>query len=167
MGLTENDTFSPVMRMTTMKIVSDDECRRNQKKDFLKYLTYTSFCAGWANGTSVCNGDSGGGLVIQRPNSSTWEVHGVVSMSPRRLGTSVCDPSFYTVFTKVRELERRRLLRRFCAACPRSCHFIKHCRRFQCTSTGSIRLPRVFQLAAHHLILIGDRTRMTSSLDEA
>ncbi|XP_014478926.1 PREDICTED: sortilin-related receptor-like [Dinoponera quadriceps] len=101
MGLTENDTFSPTMRMTTAKIVSDDECRQKQKKDFRKYLTYTSFCAGWANGTGVCNGDSGGGLVIQRPNSSVWEVHGVVSVSPRRLGTSVCDPNFYTVFTKV------------------------------------------------------------------
>ncbi|XP_067214919.1 clotting factor C-like isoform X2 [Linepithema humile] len=89
MGLTENDTFSSVLRVTTMKIVSDDECRESQKKDFRKYLTYTSFCAGWENGTGVCNGDSGGGLVIQRPNSSVWEVHGVVSVSPRRLGFNV------------------------------------------------------------------------------
>ncbi|XP_071564263.1 modular serine protease-like [Temnothorax nylanderi] len=101
MGLTENDTFSPVLRVTTMKIISDDECRQNQNRDFRKYLTYTSFCAGWANGTGVCNGDSGGGLVLQRPNSSVWEVHGVVSVSPRRLGTNVCDPNFYAVFTKV------------------------------------------------------------------
>ncbi|TGZ55686.1 hypothetical protein DBV15_01391 [Temnothorax longispinosus] len=101
MGLTENDTFSPVLRVTTMKIIYDDECRQNQNRDFRKYLTYTSFCAGWANGTGVCNGDSGGGLVLQRPNSSIWEVHGVVSVSPRRLGTNVCDPNFYAVFTKV------------------------------------------------------------------
>ncbi|EZA58008.1 hypothetical protein DMN91_006570 [Ooceraea biroi] len=101
MGLTENDTFSSVLRLTTMKIVSDDECRENQNRDFWKYLTYTTFCAGWANGTGVCNGDSGGGLVLQRPNSSIWEIHGVVSVSPRKLGTSTCDPNFYTVFTKV------------------------------------------------------------------
>lgn len=101
MGLTENDTFSSVLRVTTVKIISDDECRKNQNRDFRKYLTYTSFCAGWANGTGVCNGDSGGGLVLQRPNSSVWEIHGVVSVSPRKLGTSVCDPNFYTVFTKV------------------------------------------------------------------
>nr|XP_012214846.1 PREDICTED: uncharacterized protein LOC105667577 [Linepithema humile] len=105
MGLTENDTFSSVLRVTTMKIVSDDECRESQKKDFRKYLTYTSFCAGWENGTGVCNGDSGGGLVIQRPNSSVWEVHGVVSVSPRRLGTSMCDPNFYTVFTKAFQIK--------------------------------------------------------------
>ncbi|KAM0727255.1 Modular serine protease [Formica fusca] len=102
MGLTENDTFSPVLRVTTMKIISDDECRQNQNRDFWKYLTYTSFCAGWTNGTGVCNGDSGGGLVLlQTLNSSIWEVHGVVSVSPRRLGTSICNPNFYTVFTKV------------------------------------------------------------------
>ncbi|KAL6260239.1 hypothetical protein P5V15_007772 [Pogonomyrmex californicus] len=100
MGLTENDTFSSVLRITTMKIISDDECRQNQKRDFRKYLTYTSFCAGWANGTGVCNGDSGGGLVLQRPNSSAWEVHGVVSVSPRKLGTNMCDPNFYAIFTK-------------------------------------------------------------------
>lgn len=101
MGLTENDTFSPVLRITTMKIISDDECRQNQSRDFWKYLTYTSFCAGWANGTGVCNGDSGGGLVLEQLNSSIWEVHGVVSVSPRRLGTSMCNPNLYTVFTKV------------------------------------------------------------------
>ncbi|KYN08346.1 Limulus clotting factor C, partial [Cyphomyrmex costatus] len=101
MGLTENDTFSSVLRVTTVKIISDDECRKNQNRDFRKYLTYTSFCAGWANGTGVCNGDSGGGLVLQRPNSSVWEIHGVVSVSPRKLGTNICDPNFYAVFTKV------------------------------------------------------------------
>ncbi|XP_070160255.1 modular serine protease-like [Polyergus mexicanus] len=102
MGLTENDTFSPVLRITTMKIISDDECHQNQNKDFWKYLTFTSFCAGWTNGTGVCNGDSGGGLVLlQTLNSNIWEVHGVVSVSPRRLGTSICNPNFYTVFTKV------------------------------------------------------------------
>lgn len=113
MGLTENDTFSSVLRVTTMRVVPDDECRQSQKHDFRKYLTYTSFCAGWANGTGACNGDSGGGLVIRRPNSSVWEVHGIVSVSPRRLSSSVCDPNFYTIFTKVcapilRERKRNR-----------------------------------------------------------
>ncbi|XP_024941719.1 modular serine protease isoform X2 [Cephus cinctus] len=101
MGVTENDTYSSILRVTTVQLVSDEMCREKQKRDFRKYLTYTSFCAGWGNGTSVCNGDSGGGLVLQKPNSTFWEVHGVVSISPRRPGTSFCDPMFYTVFTKV------------------------------------------------------------------
>lgn len=99
--MTENDTFSEDLRVATVKIISDEECQESHVKDFRKYLTYTSFCAGWANGTGPCNGDSGGGLVFQIPNSTVWEIHGIVSISPRRLGTAFCDPHFYTIFTKV------------------------------------------------------------------
>ncbi|CAG2060471.1 unnamed protein product [Timema podura] len=34
------------------------------------------------------------------PNSK-WFLQGIVSVSPRRRGTSLCDPTYYTVFTKV------------------------------------------------------------------
>ncbi|KAI4480244.1 hypothetical protein M0804_010242 [Polistes exclamans] len=101
MGITENDTYSTNLRMTSMKIISNEKCREFHHRDFRKYITYTSFCAGWANGTGVCNGDSGGGFILRRPNTMIWEVHGVVSISPRRLGTSICDPYSYTIFTKV------------------------------------------------------------------
>ena len=101
MGITENDTFSPTLRVTTVKLVNEEECRKAQKRDFRKYITYTSFCAGWLNGSAVCNGDSGGGVVLKRVNSTVWHVEGVVSISPRRLDTSICDPNYYTVFTKV------------------------------------------------------------------
>lgn len=53
-------------------------------------------------GTGVCNGDSGGGLVFPKSaNKSEWVLQGIVSVSPRRLGTSFCDPNYYTIFTKV------------------------------------------------------------------
>ncbi|XP_043276632.1 modular serine protease-like [Venturia canescens] len=102
MGITENNTFSARLRTTTLKLVSREKCREAQKRDFRKYITYTTLCAGWLNGSAVCNGDSGGGLFLRSSNnSSIWEVHGIVSVSPRRLGTSICDPDYYTVFTKV------------------------------------------------------------------
>ncbi|XP_046487883.1 modular serine protease-like [Neodiprion pinetum] len=101
MGITENDTFGASLRMASVEIVSNEKCYQKQKRDFRKYITYTSFCAGWGNGTGVCNGDSGGGLFLPKPNSTRWEIHGVVSISPRRLGTSFCDPNYYTIFTKV------------------------------------------------------------------
>lgn len=53
-------------------------------------------------GTAVCNGDSGGGLVFPKSNNkSQWVLQGIVSVSPRRLGTFFCNTKFYTIFTKV------------------------------------------------------------------
>ncbi|XP_066998504.2 modular serine protease [Anabrus simplex] len=99
-GVNENDTFSDTLRMTRLQIAGDERCIQEQPRDFKKYVTYTTFCAGFRNGTGVCNGDSGGGLVFQAPDK-TWNLQGVVSVSPRRRGTSFCDPTYYTVFTKV------------------------------------------------------------------
>lgn len=53
-------------------------------------------------GTGVCNGDSGGGLVFPiEKDPERYNLQGIVSVSPRRIGTSFCDPNYYTVFTKV------------------------------------------------------------------
>ncbi|XP_064215667.1 modular serine protease-like [Tribolium castaneum] len=102
MGVTENYTFSNELRGTYLPIINSTECIKKQKRDFKKYITFTSFCAGWQNGTGVCNGDSGGGLVFSKKNNShKYTIQGIVSVSPRRSGTSFCDPKHYTVFTKV------------------------------------------------------------------
>lgn len=101
MGITENDTTSEEIRMIRLPIVANEECVKKQPKDFQKYVTFTTFCAGWGNGTSLCNGDSGGGLIFLSSNDKTWMVQGVVSLSPRRQSTFYCDPFKYTVFTKV------------------------------------------------------------------
>ena len=59
------------------------------------------------SGTSVCNGDSGGGLMIfvtETPGGTTsgaWHVRGIVSASPSKPDTNVCDPDQYTIFTDV------------------------------------------------------------------
>nr|CAD7396743.1 unnamed protein product [Timema cristinae] len=101
-GVNENDTFSDSLRSTQLEVVSDKKCLSEQPRDFKKYVTYTSFCAGYRNGTGVCNGDSGGGLVFHGPDpNSKWFLQGIVSVSPRRRGTSLCNPTYYTVFTKV------------------------------------------------------------------
>lgn len=101
MGITENETNSDVIRMAELPVVSDEECIRKQPKDFQKFVTFTTFCAGWGNGTSVCNGDSGGGLMFLSRDLERWKVQGVVSLSPRRQSTFFCDPFKFTVFTKV------------------------------------------------------------------
>lgn len=48
---------------------------------FKEYLnTDYQLCAGNLNGTSICNGDSGGGLVFKINNK--WMLRGIVSISP-------------------------------------------------------------------------------------
>lgn len=55
-------------------------------------------------GTSVCNGDSGGGLYFQKRNSNptkpTWQLRGIVSNTVPKEGF-VCDPLYYVIFTDV------------------------------------------------------------------
>lgn len=46
-------------------------------------------------------GDSGGGLMFLSKDLQAWKIQGIVSLSPRRQSTFFCDPSKYTVFTKV------------------------------------------------------------------
>nr|XP_022919450.1 atrial natriuretic peptide-converting enzyme-like [Onthophagus taurus] len=99
MGLTENDTFASHLLATNLPIVTVKDCMINEKKDFHKYITSTTFCAGFLNGTGVCNGDSGGGLAIF--NDGKWFLEGLVSISPRKSGKAVCDTNKYTIFTKI------------------------------------------------------------------
>lgn len=102
MGITENDTNSEVVRMAKLPVVSNEDCARLEPKDFQKFVTFTTFCAGWGNGTmSPCNGDSGGGFLFLSRDLKSWKVQGVVSLSPRKQSTFFCDPFKYTVFTKV------------------------------------------------------------------
>lgn len=61
MGVSEDNMFSDRLKMTTLPVASDEKCMEKQAQDFRKYLTFTTFCAGWENGTGVCNGDSGSG----------------------------------------------------------------------------------------------------------
>lgn len=53
MGITENDTFSKNLRAAYLPVIDDKECIQIQSRDFKKYITYTSFCAGWRNGTYI------------------------------------------------------------------------------------------------------------------
>lgn len=102
MGITENDTNSDLLRLAKLPVVANEECVRQEPKDFQKFVTFTTFCAGWGNGSmSPCNGDSGGGFLFLSRDLKTWKVQGVVSLSPRKKSTFFCDPFKYTVFTKV------------------------------------------------------------------
>lgn len=50
MGVTEQDTFSDNLRSVWLPVIANDKCITKHKTDFKKYVTFTAFCAGWANG---------------------------------------------------------------------------------------------------------------------
>lgn len=102
LGLNEHLMYSDSLRVATMPVVENRKCSELYSNDFRKYITFTTFCAGWANGTGVCNGDSGTGLIFPMvKRSDRWCLQGIVSLSPRRLSTAYCDPYQYSIFTKV------------------------------------------------------------------
>lgn len=100
MGVTENDTFSDTIRVIKLPVLSNEECIRRQPQDFQKYVTFTTFCGGFGNGSGVCNGDSGSGYNFPIKDDR-WALQGLVSLSPRKESSFFCDPNKYTVFTKV------------------------------------------------------------------
>lgn len=61
------------------------------------------FCFIPCTGSSVCNGDSGGGMVFPRNSSDgsvSWMLRGVVSLSkPKGPNQPMCDPTNFVVFT--------------------------------------------------------------------
>lgn len=96
----DKSASSSLLQVIKMPIISHQMCVDNQPSEIRKFLTFTKFCAGWANGSSVCNGDSGAGLIVPRPDGRYY-LKGIVSISPRMKATDHCDPDQYTIFTKV------------------------------------------------------------------
>lgn len=56
-GATEANTLSVVLRQAIMPIVSLTTCLNSNREFFGTFLSDKNFCAGFRNGTSVCNGD--------------------------------------------------------------------------------------------------------------
>ncbi|XP_055620979.1 serine protease 55-like [Toxorhynchites rutilus septentrionalis] len=99
-GLTENDEVSPVLRLARLPVIDDIDCLESDRDLFGKKFHKGMFCAGHTNGTSVCNGDSGGGLFFKR--GEAWYVGGIVSFSKiREDGSNLCYTEGYAGFTKV------------------------------------------------------------------
>ncbi|KAL1403024.1 hypothetical protein pipiens_005837 [Culex pipiens pipiens] len=97
-GLTENQTVAQLLRTAQMPVVSHVECVQADPTLFGRYLDRGMFCAGERNGTSVCNGDSGGGFYISE--GDRWVLRGVVSFSGVD-ETRQCDTAQYAGFANV------------------------------------------------------------------
>lgn len=78
-----------------------DACRERNPSFFETYVNNKNFCAGYLNTTSICRGDSGGGLVMQL--NDLWYIRGIASVTPsaRSSTLDVCDLSQFVLFTDV------------------------------------------------------------------
>ncbi|XP_037299095.1 clotting factor C [Manduca sexta] len=106
-GLTgENSPASQVLQGAILPVVSIAKCIEQSPAGFRSSITGDKICAGYDNGTAVCRGDSGGGLVFH----AKWQLlqpaflRGVVSTSPT--SENMCNIHTWATFTDVHKHER-------------------------------------------------------------
>ncbi|KAI5707007.1 hypothetical protein M8J75_013386 [Diaphorina citri] len=97
-GLNENFKEVTDLKYVDLPVVSNEECSKHSPVGFKKFFGFTTFCAGYTNGTGVCNGDSGSGFMLER--EGIWYIVGTVSISPRQLDSVYCEPKSYSLYTK-------------------------------------------------------------------
>ncbi|XP_069683971.1 serine protease gd-like [Periplaneta americana] len=104
-GLDEAGQTRNKLKMVKMPVVNTTTCIWSNPTFFSQFATRTSFCAGFRNGSSVCNGDSGGGMLFpqaQRDGTVVWQLRGIVSNSrPNDNDNKVCDTNNYIVFQDI------------------------------------------------------------------
>ncbi|XP_044727725.1 modular serine protease-like [Chrysoperla carnea] len=80
-----------------MPYVDYDTCVSKLPEEFKPFITNDKICAGYNNGSSVCTGDSGGGLAFKK--SDRYFIEGIVSVAPAK--GSTCDSHKYVAFTSI------------------------------------------------------------------
>lgn len=99
-GAAEDDKISPILKSVRMPVIDHITCLKSNRDLFGKTLDETTLCAGYTTGTTVCNGDSGGGLFFHIGNA--WYLGGIVSYAQERDdGTNLCHTNSYGAFTNV------------------------------------------------------------------
>ncbi|CAG7819457.1 unnamed protein product [Allacma fusca] len=103
-GKREDGNLAETLQEAHIPVVNSRTCIESYKEFFESQTRYTNFCAGYTNGTGVCNGDSGGGMVF--PSGSgpdqRYYIQGIVSAGvPDPDDQTKCDTRQYALFTRV------------------------------------------------------------------
>uniref|UniRef100_A0AAR5PS75 Peptidase S1 domain-containing protein n=1 Tax=Dendroctonus ponderosae TaxID=77166 RepID=A0AAR5PS75_DENPD len=102
-GINEKGELSQNLMRIELPVISNTDCLFSNRNFFSQFLSHNNFCAGFQNDTAVCNGDSGGGMVFPRSDTTgpntVWQLRGIVSLGVAKQSESVCDPKHYTVLT--------------------------------------------------------------------
>ncbi|XP_039764578.1 chymotrypsin-C-like isoform X2 [Pararge aegeria] len=110
-GFENTDALAPQLRKAKMPLVGESTCIKSNPVFYSKLLKNNNkFCAGYRNGTSACNGDSGSAFQVFLPDKTgddnpdavgAWYVRGIVSVTLSRVDVAICNPEEYVVFTDV------------------------------------------------------------------
>ncbi|XP_052888905.1 uncharacterized protein LOC128297320 [Anopheles moucheti] len=98
-GLNEQDVVSNQLKQALIGVVDALTCIASDRAVFGTHLTSDMYCGKGQPGVSACNGDSGGGMFFEV--GGKWFVRGLVSFTPLRANTTICDPFKYTAYTDV------------------------------------------------------------------
>ncbi|XP_049883274.1 modular serine protease-like [Pectinophora gossypiella] len=101
-GLTGEDAnASPILKVVDLPYVEIDECINRIPPNFREYITSDKICAGFTNGTALCKGDSGGGLVFAESalGKQRYYLRGIVSTAPTN--DHACNQFSLTSFTQL------------------------------------------------------------------
>ncbi|XP_043524481.1 modular serine protease-like isoform X3 [Frieseomelitta varia] len=102
-GKTIYGSLSPILRKLEVPYVSFDQCKSlNTNNNIEQILTADMFCAGYTNGSAVCEGDSGSGLVFK--SNGLWYLKGIVSVMLGKEtlgGKKICNSYSYSLYTRV------------------------------------------------------------------
>lgn len=99
-GRTASGESSAVLQALTVPVIPFSQCISASQNANTQQFINDKFCAGHTNGSSVCDGDSGGGLVFQTNN--LWYLRGIVSVSLGTIqkdGIAYCDNNLYSLYT--------------------------------------------------------------------
>ncbi|GBP36284.1 Modular serine protease [Eumeta japonica] len=97
----ENATSSPTLQVVDLPYLNFSECLVRVPEGFREYITSDKICAGYTNGTALCRGDSGGGLVFPENERGVtrYYLRGVVSTAPNN--ANACNAYAITSFTQI------------------------------------------------------------------
>ncbi|XP_011705099.1 PREDICTED: vitamin K-dependent protein C-like [Wasmannia auropunctata] len=101
-GRTAHGETSAILQALKVPIISFSQCLSETQRANTRQYVNDKFCAGYKNGSSVCDGDSGGGLVFK--TNGLWYLRGIVSVSVGTIqdgGTVRCDNYLYSLYTNV------------------------------------------------------------------
>ncbi|XP_055586229.1 ovochymase-2-like [Uranotaenia lowii] len=97
-GLTETGDISETLKTARMPVVNNTECVSSDHVLFGRFISAAVFCASDRNGTSVCLGDSGGGMYFS--SGGYYELRGIVSFAGKTPEGN-CETNKYIIVTNV------------------------------------------------------------------